>query len=310
MRVHFASPIDPAAIERLSERFLVTTSRDQAGLDAAIVDADILGFRSGVEVQRAGLDSAQNLGLLIRAGSGLDNVDVDTVRRRGMRLARVPGPGAQAVAELTMGVIFSLARHIAHADRTMRAGEWRKHDLAGRLVSTQTLGIVGVGSIGSRVAGLAGAIGMRVIGCTKNGRTSVPGVEYMPMHEVIAEADIVSVHTPLVDETRHLVDADFLARMKPGSVIVNTSRGGVLDETALANALASGHIAAAGLDVHASEGGGVPLLAKFENVVLTPHIGAMARDSQAQIGHRFIELVEAFLEGALDDVATPEELVV
>ena len=312
MRVHFASPIDQGALERLSARFDVSTSSDQRGLEAGIRSADILGFRSGIQVHGQALRAARHLKLLVRAGSGLDNVDVDVVRSEGMRLVRIPGPGAQAVAEMTIGLILAVSRRIVQADRTMRLGEWNKHELTGRLVSTRTLGIVGVGSIGSRVALLGSALGMRVVGCSKNGNLPrVAGVEYLPTEQVAENSDIVSLHVPLDASTRHMVDATFLARMRPGSILVNTARGDVVDESALVEALASGHLAGAALDVHASEGGGmVSPLARFESVVMTPHIGAMAHDSQIQIGNRAIALIDAFLEDRLEEEAAPEELVV
>lgn len=318
MRLHLASPIDAGAIEHLSQRFDVTTSRDQEGLEAGIRAASVLGFRSGIQVHREALESAGDLQLLVRAGSGLDNVDIETVRSRKLRLVRVPGPGAQSVAELTLGLMLSVARNIALADRSLREAHWPKYELTGSLITNKTLGIVGVGSIGSRVARLGSAIGMRVLGCVGNGDTSSADrylgetrIEWRPCHEVVSTADIVSVHVPLQDSTRGMVDERFLASMKPGAIFVNTSRGGVVEEQALVAALESGHLGGAALDVHRSEGEGVVSpLARFPNVVLTPHIGAMAADSQAQIGVRVIELVEAHFDGRLDEVASFEELVV
>lgn len=312
MRVHLASPIDSGALDLLRSRFDVSTSSDQDALEEGIVSANILGFRSGIEVHERALRSATDLKLLIRAGSGIDNVDVECVRALGMRLVRIPGPGATAVAELTIGLILAVSRHLVRADRSMRQGRWTKHDLAGRLVSTRTLGIIGVGAIGSRVAELGVALGMRVIGCSLKGQAKpVPGVTYLPCNEVIETADVVSLHVPLNESTRHMVDRRFLSRMKEGSILINTARGDVVDHEALVEALTSGHLAGAGLDVHPDEGDGVMApLADLDNVVLTPHIGAMTDDSQAQIGRRVIELIDAFLEGRLDEVANFDELVV
>ena len=240
----------------------------------------------------------------------------DHLASAGIRLLRVPGPGARAVAELTFGLILAVARRIVEADRQVREGTWRKHELAGPLLEDKVLGIVGAGNIGSTVGRLGVAWGMHAVGCIAGGndvsraRLEGSGIAILDLDAVVSAADILTIHVPLLPTTRNLVGASVIARLRPGSIVVNAARGGVLDEGALYDALASGHLAGAGLDVHEREGDGVvPRLADLPNVVLTPHIGAMASDAQRQIGARVVELVDAYERGDLDIIARPGELV-
>jgi phosphoglycerate dehydrogenase-like enzyme len=320
VKILCASPIDSSAIDELSQSHEVVPAWavDEDLLRTLITDAEILVFRSGVEMSPELLETAPSLRMMIRAGSGLDNVDIEYVRGRGLRLVRVPGPGAQAVAELTLGLILGVSRHLMYADRSLRAGHWPKHQLAGTLLDGKRLGIVGVGSIGSRVARLAGAVGMDVIGCidprheSEFDRLRSIGVIPARLEEVVSTSDFVTIHTPLNDRTHHLFDSGLLSLMKQGSFLINTSRGGVVDEKALYAELTEGdRLAGAALDVHELEGEGVlSPFADLRNVVLTPHIGAMARDSQREIGKRVLAMVAAFERGQLDAVVAVEERVV
>lgn len=318
MRIYLASPIDAGAVTALAERHEVARPDPATGAiaDPAFAACQILVVRSGVSMSADVLEAARDLRLVVRAGSGLDNLDLPYLGRRGVRLVRVPGPGARAVAELTFGLMLAVARRIAEADRQVRLGQWRKHELAGPLLEGKVLGIVGAGSIGSTVGRLGVAWGMRAVGCidardeVSRARLVGTGIELADLVTVAEAADVLTIHVPLLPTTRHLVDASLLARLRPGAIIVNAARGGVLDEAALADALVAGRLAGAGLDVHEREGDGiVPSLAALPNVVLTPHIGAMASDAQHQIGARAIELIEAFNDDALDAIARPEELI-
>ena len=189
-------------------------------------------------------------------------------------------------------------------------------ELGGVLVAPKTLGIVGAGRIGSRLATLGAALGMRVLACVEHPDSeraaafAAQGVTLSDFDAVVAESDFVSVHTPLRESTRHLIDSAAIAKMKPGAILVNTARGGVVDETALQAALNSGHLRAAALDVHEREGDGVvPSLAALPNVVLTPHIGGMALETQQWIGQRVLAIIDAYFGGRLDDVLAAEERV-
>lgn len=318
MRIGLVSPIDPAAVDLLAARHDVVPAVGLADEDLgrAVADRDALVARSGVTISGDLMRRAPGLKLVVRAGSGLDNLDVDYMRERGIRLVRVPGPGARAVAEMTFGLILAVGRRIVEADRLVRQGRWMKHQLAGRLLEESVLGVVGLGNIGSTVGRLGRAWGMRVVACDIiedqgfRDRMAGLGIELLSFEDVVARADVISLHVPLLDSTWHLVDRDVLARMKPGSILVNIARGGVVDEAALLDALESGHLAGAALDVHEHEGEGIPRLAELPNVVLTPHIGAMAVESQRLIGRRVVELIAAFERDELDGSVRPGELVV
>jgi len=304
------SPIDQSALERMRRDHEVTVAVNGSHrhMHSLVPDREVVIFRSGVSVSADFIDESPRLKLLIRAGSGLDNVDVERARARDIRLVRIPGPGAQAVAELTFALMLNVARNVTLADKLLREGHWPKKELGGPLLHGKTLGIVGAGNIGARVGELGAAWGMRVLGCvdqtTAACRSALGrrGIELAQIDEVVAAADYLTIHVPLSDATRNLIGADRLARMKPGSILINTARGGVVDEAALREELLHGtRLRGAGLDVHAQEGEGTRSpLADLPNVVLTPHIGAMATDSQREIGERIIRLLDAFTAGRID----------
>jgi phosphoglycerate dehydrogenase-like enzyme len=268
-------------------------------------DCEVLIFRSGVNITAQLMNCAPRLSLLIRAGAGLDNLDVDYVRRRGLSLIRVPGPGARAVAEMSYAFMLALSRNLMEADRLTRHGRWAKHELAGHLLKGKTLGIVGLGNTGTEVARLGLAWDMQVIGCVEHPtseraeRFREIGIQLATLEETMARGDYVSIHVPLQESTRHLIDARSLARMKTGAYLLNLARGGVVDEDALRTALTQpGGLQGAALDVHAEEGEGrISPLAGLPNVILTPHIGAMALDSQREIGNRILDIIRRYCAG-------------
>jgi D-3-phosphoglycerate dehydrogenase len=304
MRILVASHIDLAAIEALRADHDVVLAYDASteALRAAIHDRDLLIFRSGVQITAEVMESAPDLKYLVRAGSGLDNLDVDYVRRRGLELVRIAGPSAQAVAEMSFTFMLAFSRRLFEADHSMREGRWAKHELHGFLLAGKVLGVVGLGNIGTRVAELGVALGMEVIGCVERpSRERVAGfaqkgIRLTDLGETVSMADYVSVHVPLKGSTRHLIDAAVLARMKPGSFLINLGRGGVVDEQALYEALTGGcTLQGAALDVHEEEGEGrTSPLTGLPNVILTPHIGANVVDTQRQIGQRILEVVDAY----------------
>lgn len=318
MKILIASHIDPDTVEVLKRHHDVITAfgAEVEELTELVQGREVMIFRSGVSIAPQVLENGNDLKLLIRAGSGLDNIDVDLVRELGLRMVRIPRPSAQAVAEFTLGLILDVSRNISLADRLLREGRWPKPELAGTLIADKTLGIVGAGNIGSRLGEIAANLGMNVVGCV-NPQHEAPvetlnalGIQLVGFHDLLRQSDIVSVHTPLTDLTRGMIGAAELEMMPAGSILVTTARGGVVDETALLDALESGHIAGAALDVHEQEGEGVlSPLAAHPNTVLTPHIAAMALESQHQIGTRILEFVEAFERNELDSVVVPIEHV-
>ena len=303
MKILLASRIDPGAEARLRAAHDVACSygAPEPALCQAIADRDVLVFRSGVEITGTVIEAAQRLRLIVRAGSGMDNVDLAAVERREIRFERIPGPGAQAVAEMAFALMLALARNVLRADRLLRQGRFAKPEMTGYLLAGKTLGVVGAGNIGSKVGRLGSAWGMRALGCVESPRPSEVerlaglGIQLTSFDEVLRRADFLSIHVPLQASTRHLIGASALGLMKRGAFLVNLARGGVVDERALLDALASGHLAGAGLDVHEREGdGAISPLAALENVVLTPHIGASTHDSQREIGELIVRSIESF----------------
>ncbi len=303
MNILIASSICPDAIERLRQRndVVCAYNASEEELRWLVQDREVLVFRSGVQITADVMACGPDLKLLIRAGSGLDNLDVDYASGRGIKLVRILGPGAQAVAELAFGLMLTLAREILVADRQLRQGHWTKHVRTGYLLRGKVLGIVGTGNIGSRLGEMGAAWGMQAIGCVENPSSTVAaslrekGIRLSDYEEVLAEADFVSIHCPLKPSTSNLIGAEAFALMKPSAFLINMARGGVVDEQALLHALHhERRPAGAALDVHQEEGEGkISPLASLPNVVLTPHIGATAVDTQREIGRRIIDAVES-----------------
>ena len=310
MKVLLASPIDPTAVAVLEQRYDVrkTHKPAHAELKDAIADRETVVLRSGVVITADMMESAGDLRLILRAGSGVDNIDLVSARHREIRVVRIPGMSAPPVAEFTFALMLSIARKVTLADRLLRQGRWPKPQLGGPLLTGKTLGIIGAGNIGSLVGQMGAAWGMNVLGSVAAPGEKVRealrcrGITLADNERVLTEADFLCLHVPLDETTRHMIGRDELSRMRPGSILVDVARGGVVDESALYDALSSGStLAGAALDVHEVEGEGtVSPLAELDNVVLTPHIGAMALDSQRLIGDRVIQLLDAYHRGCLD----------
>jgi phosphoglycerate dehydrogenase-like enzyme len=304
MKILIASSIDASAVDRLRQahdvRLALKTPPQQ--LEDAIRDREALIFRSGVQITAGIMANAPGLRLLIRAGSGIDNLDLDYVRQRGLALYRVPEPGARAVSEMSFAFMLALSRRIGEADRLTRQGHWAKNELTGYLLHGKVLGIVGAGDIGSLVGEMGHAWGMNVLGCVEPGSPvdeqamRARGIRITNLEEVISSADYLSIHVPLQTSTRNLISGDVLSKMKPGSYLINLARGGVVDEKALYRELtAPGRLRGAALDVHQEEGEGkISPLADLPNVILTPHIGAETVDTKREIGEKIIQIVDSF----------------
>lgn len=279
---------------------------DLAGRIAGI---DVLVVRS-TKVGADVFEAADRLALVIRAGAGTNTIDTDTAAARGVLVANVPGRNAAAVAELTLGLLLAIDRRIADNVADLRAGRWDKkqYSKADGLLG-KTMGIIGLGSIGLLVAERAAAFGIRVQGLAKADRRpdvaaraeelGVVMIDSLP--ELLATSDIVSLHVPASDGTKHLVDGDFLAQLRPGAILLNLSRGDVVDEAALLAALDSGDLRV-GLDVYADEPSSgtaewTSRLAQHPRVVGTHHIGASTEQAQRAIADGVVEIVDAFTAG-------------
>ena len=304
MKILIASSVDAGTVEKLRKAHDVRISLKATPqqLAADIRDREALIFRSGVQITGEMMNNAPDLRLLIRAGSGIDNLDLDHVRQRNLVLYRIPEPGARAVAEMCFAFMLAMSRRIFEADRLTRQGRWAKNELSGYLLHHKVLGIVGAGNIGSLVGEMGHAWGMKVWGCVEPGTPvdeqamQARGITVANLEKVISTADYLCIHVPLTVSNRNLIGVDVLSKMKPGSYLINLARGGVVDEMALYRELTTpGRLRGAALDVHLEEGEGkVSPLAGLPNVILTPHIGAETVDTQREIGERIMQIVDSF----------------
>jgi D-3-phosphoglycerate dehydrogenase len=244
---------------------------------------DALVVRGRTKVTPAVFDAATRLKVVGRAGVGVDNIDLTAARSHGVTVVNAPKSTSLAVAELAIAMMFALARMVPKADATMKQGQWIKKQLEGIELNGKTLGIVGMGNIGSILAPRAAALGMKVIGydtLVTPLEIKKRGAESVSLPELYAKADFISYHLPFTPESKSMVNGQALAQMKRGVRIVDAARGGIIDETALLAALESGQVAAAALDVFATEPPGLTALVAHPNVVATPHIGAQTEEAQ------------------------------
>lgn len=255
--------------------------------------------RSGTQVTPELLECAGELRCICRAGAGVDNIDLEAATRHGVVVMNTPGSNSRAAAELTVGLMMSVARHIPFAHVQMAQGNWNRKEYVGTEVEKKTVGIVGMGKVGQHVARMARGLGMSVIAVdpflSPEAATDL-GAQLLPFEEMVGQADYITLHTPLTDATRGLLNADSFAKCRPGVRIINCSRGGVVDEAALVEAIEKGQVGAAALDVYAEEppGPDSPLL-NHPRIVTTPHLGASTREAQEQVATASGEQIKAFL---------------
>ncbi|MDX6357278.1 MAG: D-3-phosphoglycerate dehydrogenase / 2-oxoglutarate reductase [Nocardioidaceae bacterium] len=302
--VLIAEELSPATVEALGPDFEIRhcDGADRAELLAAIVDADAILVRSATQVDAEALAVAKRLKVVARAGVGLDNVDVRTATQSGVMVVNAPTSNIVSAAELAVALMLAAARHISPAHAALRQGAWKRSRYTGIELYEKTVGIVGLGRIGVLVAQRLSAFGMHVIAFdpyVQAGRAAQMGVRMVTLDELVAEADFISVHLPRTAETVGLIGAEQLARAKPNLVLVNAARGGIVDEAALYDALKTGQIAAAGLDVFTEEPCTDSPLFELENVVATPHLGASTDEAQEKAGIAVARSVRLALSGEL-----------
>lgn len=244
---------------------------------------DCFVVRSRTKVREPLIDAATNLKAIVRGGVGLDNIDVDYARSKGVQVLNTPTASTDAVAELTIGYIFSLARSIPQMAASMKAGEWAKKSFLGSEVSGKTLGLVGAGHIGQATGARARALGMSVVAYDPFVE-SADGIEMMSLEEVVAKADYISLHVPHNDATHNIIGEQELANAKDGVYIINCGRGGTLDEDALYAAIQSGKVAGAALDVYAEEPSKGHKLYTLPQVIGSPHVGAGTKEAKTRVG--------------------------
>ena len=301
MRILVTDGMDKTAMAALREQGheVVEQFYEPDQLGAALRDFDAVVVRSKTKVRQNHIDEAKGgkLKLIIRGGVGVDNIDVKYAEANGIAVRNTPKASSQSVAELALGHMFACARFISVAGHTMREGKWEKKAYGkGYELQGKTLGIVGFGRIGQHLGVMAKAIGMKVIAFDI---FHIPGIEdqlgipYVEMDELLAQSDFISVHAPAVNGGA-LINAENIAKMKDGVTIINTSRGTNVDEAALLDALNSGKVRAAGLDVWAEEPSLNIALFSHPNVSCTPHIGAATGEAQKRIGTEIVSIISNF----------------
>ena len=298
-RVLICDPIPAAVIERISAGGLQVDERVDLSpeeLEGLIGDYDAIVVRSATKLGERQIAAGRRLRVIVRAGVGTDNIDFPAAASRGIAVLNTPRAPTVSVAELSLGLLFALARRIPQADAALKSGRWPKKELSdGIELEGKTLGILGVGRIGGSLGRRASALGMVVVGADKElepaGRFE--GLEILPLGDLLPRADFVSVHIPLGEDGRAQIGREEIARMKDGVLLVNCARGGVVDEEALLEALESGKVRGAALDVFAEEPPRDLRLVRHPRVVCTAHMGASTQEAQARMG---MEIAQILLE--------------
>jgi D-3-phosphoglycerate dehydrogenase len=302
--VLIAEELSPATVEALGPDFEIRrcNGADRADLLQAITEVDAILVRSATKVDEEALGAARRLKVVARAGVGLDNVDVRTATQNGVMVVNAPTSNIVSAAELAVALMLAAARNIAPASAALRNGEWKRSRYTGIELYEKTVGIVGLGRIGVLVAQRLSAFGMKVIAYdpyVQAGRAAQMGVRLVSLEDLLEQSDFMSVHLPKTPETIGLIGEEELARVRPNLVLVNAARGGIVDEHALYVAVKEGRVAAAGLDVFASEPCTDSPLFELENVVATPHLGASTEEAQEKAGIAVAKSVRLALSGEL-----------
>jgi len=302
MRILVAEPVAREGVELLRAQHQVDERHGLTHDDlcAIMADYDALIVRSQVQVDAGLIAAGTRLVVVGRAGVGTDNVDLEAATRAGIVVVNAPTGNTIAAAEHTFALLYGVARKTAAADASLRRGEWKRAQFTGLELRGRTLGIIGLGKIGQAIAVRARAMEMTVIGVDPFVTAEAAanhGVELVELDELLERADILTVHVPLTRATRGLIGRDAIAKMKPGSIVLNVARGGILDETAVAEALQSGHLGGAGIDVFDKEPpAGSPLL-EAPNTLLTPHLGASTAEAQVLVSEEVAVQVLDVLDG-------------
>ena len=302
-KVLVSDPIDQVGIDILSQvaQVDIKTTLSPEELLQAIPEYDALMIRSGTRVTQAVIEAGKQLRIIGRAGVGVDNVDVPAATRRGILVVNSPEGNTVAAAEHAVAMMLALSRHIPDANQSVKSGQWDRKSFTGVEVYKKTLGIVGLGKIGSHVAGIGRAMGMRLLAYDpflSAERAEQIGCQLVELDFLFREADYITLHLPKTPETYHLINAESLAKMKPTVRIVNCARGGIIDEAALAEALAQGRIGGAALDVYEEEPLKESSLRSLgKEMVMTPHLGASTEEAQVNVAIDVAEQIRDVLLG-------------
>jgi D-3-phosphoglycerate dehydrogenase len=300
MKVLVSDKLDSEAVEYMKKEGLdvtVKTGMPHEQLLETIPEFDAIVVRSATKVKRDVIEKGKNLKVIGRAGVGLDNVDKDAAKEKGIKVVNTPAATSISVAELALGMMFAAARQICRGTIGLKNGKWEKSELKGMELNGKTLGIIGCGRIGCELASRAHALGMKVLGTDMEGvcnpdTLKCHHIDFVSFNEMITKSDFISLHIPKTPETTNMLNKDTFGKMKKGVIIVNCARGGVVNEAELVEAMKSGQVGAAAMDVFEKEPTPTdnPLFA-LDNFIGTPHIGANTEEGQKRAGMQIAELV-------------------
>ncbi|MBW4095149.1 MAG: phosphoglycerate dehydrogenase, partial [Acidobacteria bacterium] len=302
--VLLAEELSPATVQALGPDFEIrhADGADRSALLSAIADVDAILVRSATQVDAEAIAAAKKLKVIARAGVGLDNVDIKAATQAGVMVVNAPTSNIVSAAELTIGHILSLARHIPAASSALKNGEWKRSKYTGTELLEKKLGIIGLGRIGALIAARAQGFDMEIVAYdpyVTSARAAQLGVTLLSLDELLAQSDFITIHMPKTPETVGMIGAEAFAKMKNSAYIINVARGGLVDETALFTALSEKQIAGAGIDVFVSEPSTDLPFFGLDNVVVTPHLGASTDEAQEKAGISVAKSVRLALAGEL-----------
>jgi D-3-phosphoglycerate dehydrogenase len=295
-KILVADALDKEALDKLKAipgfEVTVKTGMDEAELVKTIPPFHATVVRGATKVTRKAIQAASNMELIIRAGIGLDNIDAAAAKEKGIQVANTPAATSISVAEHTFGLMLAAVRNHGKANLSMKEHKWEKKALSGTELFGKTLGIIGIGRIGQEVAKRALAFGMRVVAYDIIEVKTSLDVKQVSLDELLNQADIITLHIPLTEKTKHMLSDAQFNRMKDGVIIINAARGGVVDEAALLRGLQSGKVRAAALDVFEKEPPDNFALIDHPNVIASPHIGAAAEEGQKRAGMEVVDILK------------------
>ena len=299
-KIHVNDPLDPNAMKKLEsyEKAEVTSEHYEPDvLVKKIAGYDAIVVRSATKVTKEVIEAGSDLKVIARAGTGLDNVDLDAAKKAGIKVVNTPGANSVSVAELTIGLMLGLFRHIPRGTNGLKEGIWEKKKLKGYELYKKTVGVIGFGTIGKQVAERLLAFECKILAYDVVKDSAGLDVQFVELDELYEKSDIITIHTPLLDATKGLINGSAFDKMKKGVFVIDAARGGILDEQALCDNIEKGKVAGAALDVFDVEPPTDELRKKligFDNVVCTPHIGASTYEAQERVGEQIVEnLIDA-----------------
>jgi D-3-phosphoglycerate dehydrogenase len=312
--VLIAEELSPATIAVLGDQFEIRhcDGANRAELLPGLASANAVLVRSATKMDAEAIAAAPNLKVIARAGVGLDNVDIPAATAAGVLVVNAPTSNIVSAAELAVSLLLAVARNVVPANLALKNGQWKRSQFGGVELQDKTVGIIGMGKIGMLVAQRLAGFDMKFVAYdpyVKSAPSGGPEIKMVSLDELLAESDFVTIHIPKTAETNGLIDTAALAKMKPTAFVINAARGGVLDESALFDALTAGTIAGAGLDVYATEPCTDSPLFALDNVVATPHLGASTEEAQEKAGVAVAESVVAAFAGTEVPGAVNAELI-